>query len=138
MAAKREWASTHADALRRVLLFEPRGHTDMRGALLTEPATPGSHAGMLFMDAGGYSSMSGHGIIAATTIALERGLIDPGGDGATVIYDTPAGTFRARAGEAGRACGAGEGGQRVDSVTCVNVPSFLLYAGISVKAGCPF
>ena len=30
----------------------------------------------------GYSTMCGHGIVAVTTIALERGLLMPGGDGA--------------------------------------------------------
>jgi proline racemase len=42
-------------------------------------------------------TMSGHGIIAATTIVLERGLIVPGGDGTRVVYDTPAGVIRAQA-----------------------------------------
>ena len=39
--------------------------------------------------------MSGHGVIAATTIAIERGLIfsrDFDGTEAPVILDTPAGT----------------------------------------------
>src|SRR5438128_1095324 len=96
MAEKRAWAARHADRLRRVLLFEPRGHADMTGAVLTEPSTPGSHAGILFMDSAGYSAMSGHGVIAVTTIALERGLIDPGSDKTHLVFDTPAGVVRAR------------------------------------------
>src|SRR6266568_5193561 len=64
MGAKLEWAGRHADRLRRVLLSEPRGHADLSGALLTQPALPGSDAGVLFMDGDGYGSMSGHGIIA--------------------------------------------------------------------------
>src|SRR3954463_10512244 len=112
MLAKREWVRTHADHLRRALMLEPRGHADMYGAILTEPVSPGSHAGVLFMHNEGYSTMCGHGIIAVTTMALERGLLMPGGDGATVVYDAPAGTIRARAsfrnaGGAGRAGGAG-------------------------------
>ena len=63
------------DHLRRALMLEPRGHADMYGAILTEPVTAGSHAGVLFMHNEGYSTMCGHGIIAVTTIALERGLI---------------------------------------------------------------
>ena len=62
-------------------MLEPRGHADMCGAILTEPVSPGSHAGVLFMHNDGYSTMCGHGIIAVTTIALERGLLMPGGDG---------------------------------------------------------
>src|SRR5438034_10524066 len=111
MLEKREWLKKRADHLRRALMLEPRGHADMYGAILTEPVAPGSHAGVLFMHNEGYSTMCGHGIIAVTTIALERGLIMPGpatpksaerteadgGDGTSVVYDSPAGTVRARA-----------------------------------------
>src|SRR5712691_10937689 len=110
MLEKRDWVKRHADTLRRALMLEPRGHADMYGAVLTEPVSPGSHAGVLFMHNEGYSTMCGHGVIAVTTIALERGLIVPwpaapksaertaaGGDGAAVVYDSPAGTIRAHA-----------------------------------------
>src|SRR5438477_7992179 len=96
MLDKREWVQTHADEVRRALMLEPRGHADMYGAILTEPVAPGSHAGVLFMHNAGYSTMCGHGIIAVTTIALERGLIVPGGHDAAVVFDTLAGTIRAR------------------------------------------
>ena len=49
MLAKRAWATKHLDHLRRSIMLEPRGHADMYGALLTEPVTPGAHAGVLFM-----------------------------------------------------------------------------------------
>src|SRR5260221_969772 len=124
MLDKREWVKRHADHLRRALMLEPRGHADMYGALLTEPVAPGSHAGVLFMHNEGYSTMCGHGIIAVTTMAIERGLLMPGGDGATVVYDAPAGTVRARA-----TLNAG----RVESVAFVNVPSFVLHGGLAVK-----
>src|SRR5262249_34042031 len=127
MLEKRAWVSRHADHLRRALMLEPRGQADMYGAILTEPVTPGSHAGVLFMHNEGYSTMCGHGVIAVTTIALERGLIMPGQDGGAVVYDSPAGTIRARARWAGAA------GARVDSGAFVNVPSFVLHGGLSVK-----
>ena len=44
MLEKRSWVMEHHDALRRALMFEPRGHLDMYGAVLTEPVTSGSHA----------------------------------------------------------------------------------------------
>ena len=151
MLDKREWVRTHADELRRALMLEPRGHADMYGAILTEPVAPGSHAGVLFMHNEGYSTMCGHGIVAVTTIALERGLIMPGpaapgsadpavvGAGTTIVYDSPAGTIRARArvrsgqAEAGRA--NGDAGVRVEAVAFLNVPSFVLHGGLSVKVG---
>jgi proline racemase len=137
MLDKREWVRKKADHLRRTLMLEPRGHADMYGAVLTEPVAPGSHAGVLFMHNEGYSTMCGHGVIAVTTIALERGLIVPGPDGATVVYDSPAGTIRARAntGAGGAGGSGGAGGVRVDSVSFVNVPSFVLHGGLAVKIG---
>ena len=156
MSEKRDWLKRHADHLRRALILEPRGHADMYGAILTEPVSPGSHAGILFMHNAGYSEMCGHGIIAATAIALGRGLIMPGGDGASIVYDTVAGTVRATARlnahgyasvPAGQreACGAsaswGEGPPESEecrdvlSVSYVNVPSFVLHGGLVVKLG---
>jgi proline racemase len=94
----------------------------------------------------GYSTMCGHGIVAVTTIALERGLLLPGGDGATVVYDSPAGTIKARAHVAGAyAAVPGDGAgvsapperqeRRVTSVAFVNVPSFVWRGGFPVKIG---
>jgi trans-L-3-hydroxyproline dehydratase len=130
MLAKREWVRTHADHLRRALMLEPRGHADMYGALLTEPVAPGSHAGVLFMHNEGYSTMCGHGVIAVTTMALERGLLMPGGDGRTIVYDSPAGTIRARA-----TLGNSLDETRVEKVAFQNVPSFVLHGGLIVKVG---
>jgi proline racemase len=132
MLEKREWVRRHADHLRRALMLEPRGHADMYGAILTEPVSPGADAGVLFMHNEGYSTMCGHGIVAVTTIALERGLIMPAGDGTAVIYDAPAGTIRARA---RRRSGGPGGSERVESVAFVNVPSFVLHGGLAVKLG---
>jgi proline racemase len=125
MLEKREWLLGHADHLRRALMLEPRGHADMYGAVLTEPVAPGSHAGVLFMHNEGYSTMCGHGIIAVTTIALERRLMMPGGDGSTIVFDAPAGTIRAHA--------CVQNGERVSSVAFANVPSFVLHAGLAVR-----
>ena len=137
MLEKREWVKRHADHVRRALMLEPRGHADMYGAIFTEPVSPGAHAGVLFMHNEGYSTMCGHGVVAITTIALERGLLVPGGDGATVVYDSPAGTIRARAHVRDDAA-AGSGihdarSVRVEHVSFVNVPSFVLLPGITVK-----
>jgi proline racemase len=135
MLDKREWVKAHADHLRRALMLEPRGHADMYGAILTEPVAEGSHAGVLFMHNEGYSTMCGHGIVAVTTIVLERGILMPGGDGATIVYDSPAGSIRARARFAAPGAGraGGHDGVRVESVAFVNVPSFVLHGGLTVR-----
>src|SRR5690606_21652872 len=117
------------DHLRTALMLEPRGHADMYGALLTEPERPDSDAGVLFMHNEGYSTMCGHGVIAVVTIALERELIVPRRHG-EVVLDTPAGPVHARATIVDEKAGT----RRVSSVAFANVPSFVLYAGVPVKA----
>src|SRR5688500_19900142 len=95
MLEKRAWALKRLDHLRKGLILEPRGHTDMYGALLTEAVTPGAHAGVLFMHNEGWSTMCGHGIIAVTPIAIGRELIWTGAP--TLGRDSPAGPVAARA-----------------------------------------
>jgi len=127
MLEKGDWVARRADHIRRALMLEPRGHRDMYGALLTEPVMPGSHAGILFMHGGGYDPASGHGIIGATTIALERGLVTT--SGAEIVFDTAAGTVRAHAVLAPPEPAAA---RRVDRVAFVEVPSFVVQGGIEV------
>jgi proline racemase len=135
MIEKRAWARRHADWIRRALMLEPRGHADMCGAVLTEPVSAGADAGVLFMHNAGYSTMFGHGIIAVTTIALERGLIHPRQE-CCVVYDSPAGAVRARAYIRARE-GTGERGDgiRVERVAFDNVPSFVLAPGLPIRLG---
>jgi proline racemase len=128
MLEKRAWAQKHLDHLRRSIMLEPRGHADMYGALLTEPVTPGADAGVLFMHNEGWSTMCGHGIIAVTTIAIERDLIWPGGP--QLILDSPAGAVAASA-----TMSNSTDERRVSSVSFRNVPSFVLESGIPVKLG---
>jgi trans-L-3-hydroxyproline dehydratase len=125
MLAKRAWAMKHVDHLRRAIMLEPRGHSDMYGALLTEPVTPGAHAGVLFMHNEGWSTMCGHGVIAVTTMAIERDLIYPGGP--ALVLDAPAGPVSAMA-QVSEAAGV----RRVSSVAFRNVPSFVFEAGLPV------
>lgn len=134
IARKQQWMARHAEPLRLALLREPRGHADMTGAMLTEPVHPGSHAGVLFMHAGGYTGLCGHGIIAVATIALERGLVFDAAAGSadevTLVFDTAAGTIRARARMATHGAA-----RRVDRVAFTNVPSFVCSGGHPVKVG---
>jgi proline racemase len=132
MLEKRAWVKRHADHIRRALMLEPRGHADMYGAVLTEPVTPGADAGVLFMHNEGYSTMCGHGIVAVTTMAIERGLIHPR-EPNRIIYDSPAGPVHARAHVRQRE-GDGGRGVRVDRVSFNNVPSFVFAPGLPIRA----
>lgn len=137
MLEKRAWAMKRLDHLRKSIILEPRGHTDMYGALLTEPVSRDANAGILFMHNEGWSTMCGHGIIAVTTMAIERGLIwhagpDNGAQPTSVEirYDTPAGLVQARAHLAHHGDAV-----RVESVAFRNVASFVFEPSLMVPIG---
>jgi trans-L-3-hydroxyproline dehydratase len=115
--ARRRWVKEHFDRLRTALMWEPRGHADMYGCILTPPVTPGADIGILFMHNEGYSTMCGHGIIAITKVVLEAGLLPMKAPETTVRIDSPAGLVSAHARVSGGA---------VKSVYFHNVPSFVL------------
>lgn len=72
---KRAYVRDHLDHLRRILMFEPRGHYDMYGALLVEPDLPRADLAVLFMHNEGYSTMCGHAIVALGRYAIDEGLV---------------------------------------------------------------
>jgi len=115
--ARRRYAKEHLDHLRTALMFEPRGHADMYGCIVTPPVTPEADIGILFMHNEGYSTMCGHGIIAITKVVLETGYLPMTAPVTTVKIDTPAGLVTAH---------ARIGGGQVQSVYFHNVPSFVL------------
>jgi trans-L-3-hydroxyproline dehydratase len=111
---KRRFARERLDGLRRALMFEPRGHADMYGAIPTEAVTSDADMGVLFMHNEGWSTMCGHGVIALVTVALEVGLLSARD---VVRLDTPAGRVTAR---------PRRDGARVRSVAFENVPSYVV------------
>ena len=115
--AHRKYAMENLDHLRTALIWEPRGHADMYGCIVTPPVTAEADFGVLFMHNEGYSTGCGHGIIAITTVALETGLLPMTPPETRVKIDTPSGLVTAYA-------RVGEG--QVQSVYFHNVPSFVL------------
>lgn len=115
--ARRRYVKEHLDHLRTALMWEPRGHADMYGCIVTSPVSRAADLGVLFMHNEGYSTMCGHGIIAIAKVALETGLLPMTTPETVVRIDTPAGLVTAHARVA-------DG--RVESVRFHNVPSFVL------------
>ena len=88
---KRAYVRDHLDHLRRILMFEPRGHYDMYGALLVEPDLPAADLAVLFMHNEGYSTMCGHAIVALGRYAIDQGLVAAKEPLTTVNIEAPCG-----------------------------------------------
>jgi proline racemase len=113
---KRAFVRDHLDHLRKILIFEPRGHYDMYGALLVQPDLPGADLAVLFMHNEGYSTMCGHAVIALGRYAVDNGLVKASEPMTTVNIECPCGmvvtSVEVKDGKAG-------------AVTFESVPAFL-------------
>ena len=68
---KRRYVTQHLDHLRKFLMFEPRGHKEMYGALLVEPSLAEADIAVLFMHNEGYSTMCGHAVITLSRYEID-------------------------------------------------------------------
>ncbi len=113
--AKRRYAKDHLDHLRRLLIFEPRGHFDMYGVIPVRPSLAGADLAVLFMHNEGYSTMCGHAVIALGRWAVDAKLV-PATEPETIVnIECPCGLVRARV-----AVADGRGGE----VRFESVPAF--------------
>jgi len=119
--AKRRYVREHLDHLRKLLMFEPRGHYDMYGVLLVEPSVEGADLAVLFMHNEGYSTMCGHATIAMGRYAVDHGLV-PKVEPVTIVnIECPCGVVRAHV-------DVRDGSVRFDSV-----PAFLFAERLQVE-----
>ena len=113
---KRDSAKNDFDQIRKALMWEPRGHADMYGALIVDSDTPGADFGVIFIHNEGYSTGCGHAVIALTKVFVETGLIVKTEPVTEVKMDVPSGFIRSfaevRHGE-------------ITSIGFHNVPSFV-------------
>jgi proline racemase len=120
---KRRDALARLDHVRRLLVFEPRGHADMYGCHVVEPNDDGADLGVVFFHNAGYSTACGHGTIALVTWALDEGVLPREEGENRVVVDVPSGrveTFALVRGE------------RVRSVRFRNVPAFVWAEGLDL------
>ena len=120
---KRRYCRDNFDHLRTALMFEPRGHADMYGALVVEADNPDSHFGAIFIHNEGYSTMCGHAVIALTKFAVESGLVEKTGNETAVTIDVPCGQIHAVA----------YGDESVENVSFECVPSFILHNDVEIS-----
>ncbi|RBL90367.1 proline racemase family protein [Chitinophaga flava] len=111
---KRRYFKEHLDFIRTGTMWEPRGHADMYGAVITDSAD--ADMDVFFLHNEGYSTMCGHAIIALTKLALETGIVKKEGRNPELTINVPAGKIFAHA--------TMENG-KVSNVAFRNVPSFL-------------
>ena len=107
---KRRFFREHYDHLRTGLMWEPRGHADMYGAVVT--SSTDADFDVFFLHNEGYSTMCGHAIIALTKLVVETQLVESH----EITFNVPAGRILARA-------AVSDG--KVTEASFRNVPSFL-------------
>lgn len=116
MIEKKKYLEENCDKYRQALMFEPRGHHDMFGSIVTEPIHSEADYGVIYMDTGGYLNMCGHGTIGTVTAIIEARLVEAKEPYTEVVLDAPAGLIRTKA-------EVKDG--KVVNVTLTNVPAFL-------------
>jgi proline racemase len=104
------------DGLRRLLMYEPRGHGAMSGAILQPPCREDADWGVIFIEVSGCLPMCGHGTIGVATVLVETGMVEVREPETIVRLDVPAGLVEAR---------VAVGNGRAKSVTLRNVSSFV-------------
>jgi len=123
MAEKMAQAQLHYSWLPGYLLLEPRGHKDLYGAWLVEPADPRADWGVLFMNNQGYETMCGHGLMGVATCLIETGMHPCQEPETRLLMDTPAGLVTVLAQvQAGL----------VQGVTFENVPAFVFQQEVDI------
>jgi proline racemase len=107
----------HLDGLRRAILTEPRGYPGLCAVFILPAVEPGSDFGIVVLEQGGFTPMSGSNTMCAVTAVIETGMVAAVEPITEVRIDTAVGRVTALAHvERGK----------VRSVTVVNVPAFVV------------
>ncbi len=123
MFEKKQYIEEQWDDIRQVLMYEPRGHNAMSGAIVTAPTVPEADIGLVFIEVSGCLPMCGHDTIGACTVLLETGILPATKPVTNLVVETPAGLILAEV-------EVRDSG--VKGVTFQNVPSFLYLKDVEV------
>ncbi|KWR86045.1 4-hydroxyproline epimerase [Pseudomonas sp. PI1] len=123
MAERRELFVREHDWVRKALMFEPRGHDVMSGAIIYPSVRSDCDFAVLFIEVSGCLPMCGAGTIGLSTVVIEEGLVVPRTPGRLAI-ETPAGKVEVEYTQVG---------DKVESVRLFNVPSYLHQADVEVE-----
>ncbi|TBU73701.1 4-hydroxyproline epimerase [Pseudomonas daroniae] len=123
MADRRELFIRDHDWIRKALMFEPRGHEVMSGAMIYPSIRSDCDFAVLFIEVSGCLPMCGAGTIGLSTVVIEHDLVRPKVPGKLSI-ETPAGKVEVE---------YRMDGDKVESVSLFNVPSYLHTADVRVE-----
>jgi proline racemase len=91
MFERRQYFLDNLDHIRTLLMYEPRGHSAMSGAILQPPTRPDADWGVLYIEVSGCLPMCGHGTIGVATVLVETGMVTVTEPVTEIRLDTPAG-----------------------------------------------
>ena len=121
---KMQWLHNNDDALRTVMLREPRGYPALCCNILVPPCDPRADAGFIIMEQTEYPPMSGSNTICVVTVLLETGLLPMSEPVTDLTLEAPAGLIRVRA-----TCENG----KVTRVEFRNVPAFAVHLDAEIN-----
>ena len=118
-----EYLRDHDDALRRSLVFEPRGSVCQAVNVLLPTSNPRGDLGFVILEATKYPMMSGSNTMCVATVILETGIRPIQEPVTTLMLEAPGGLVEAR-------CHCRDG--KVERVELTMLPSFVLEQSIAV------
>ena len=124
MFDKKRYLETHADGLRRLLLFEPRGAAVHSANLVLPSNHPEAQFGYVIMESTEYPPMSGSNTICTATVILETGMVAMREPETRLVLEAPGGLIEVVA-----KCRDG----KVEEVKFVNQPAFVLHLDAALE-----
>jgi len=131
LLSKRRYIRDNLDHIRRRLMFEPRGHHEMYGAILVEPDKDEksqesvADIAVLFIHNEGYSTMCGHAVICLGRFAVDYGLVkSPSSPETRVDIQCPCGVVRAF---------VDYDGKKTGKVRFLSVPAFVFALDVEIE-----
>lgn len=124
MLEKMQWLEKNHDAIRLLMLREPRGYPALCCNAIVPSEHPDADAGFIIMEQTEYPPMSGSNTICVVTALLETGILPMVEPVTELTLEAPAGLIRVRA-----ECSGG----KVTAVHFANVPSFALHLDVPIE-----
>lgn len=121
---KRVYLQDHADDLRRLILFEPRGAVNHNANIVVASDHPEADMGFIILESTEYPAMSGSNTMCVATVLLETGILPMSEPITELTLESPGGLIRVE-------CDCAGG--KVKRVRFVNQPAFCYYIGVDVE-----